>query len=145
VPDPKRAFDRAFADMRAAADFEAAEDHFGHALADVYSLYELARKPPSDKAARRTALEASEEGRIALAVAWGRTFNSHELIEVSRDADLFSNYFTELFGVLAWRPRSDFTTYHDGEDRHEFYDSLLAGKPVLDTLQKAVAALVAIT
>jgi hypothetical protein len=131
--------------MCAASDFEAAEDHFGHALADVYSLYELAKQPPSDKAARRTALEASEEGRIVLAVAWARTFNSHELIEVSRAADLYSDYYTELYGVLAWRPRSDFTTNHDGEGRHAFYDSLLAGKPVLDTLQKAVAALVAIT
>jgi HSP90 family molecular chaperone len=43
------------------------------------------------------------------------------------------------------RPRSEVTTTEDDEGRrHEFYDDHLAGQPVLDTLQKAVSALIAI-
>lgn len=38
MTDPKRAFDRSFAAMYETEDFDAAEDHLRHALADVYSL-----------------------------------------------------------------------------------------------------------
>jgi hypothetical protein len=145
VPSPKRAFDRAFADMCAAADFEAAEDHLGHALCDLYSLYELAKLSPSSQKRRRAALEASPAGRAALAIAWVRKFHTHHLIEVSKAAAVYSGYYTNLYGVLVWRDRADITIIEDDEGRrHEFYDAELAGKPVLDTLQQAVAAVVAV-
>jgi hypothetical protein len=144
VPSPKRAFDRAFADMCAASDFEAAEDHLSHALCDFYSLYEQAKLPPCQKL-RRAALEASPAGRAALAIAWVRKFHTHRLIEVSNAGDLYSGYYTNLYGVLVWRDRADITTIEDDEGhRHEFYDAELAGKPTLDTLQKAVSAVVAV-
>lgn len=144
MTDPKRAFDQAFADMCRATDFEAVEDHLGHALTDLYRLYEQAKQPPMDKTSRRTALRGSPEGRTALAIVWTRAFHTHDVVEVSKAADLYSDYFTELYGTLAWRPRSDFTNNEDGEDRHVFYDGFLAGRPVFDTLQKAVSALVAV-
>jgi hypothetical protein len=42
VTDPERAFDRSFAAMCDASDFEAAEDHLGHTVDELYRLYELA-------------------------------------------------------------------------------------------------------
>jgi hypothetical protein len=144
--DSKRAFDRAFLDMCDAPDFAAAEDHLGHALTDIYSLYEQVRLPPSSQKLRRAALEATPEGRTALAIAWVRKFPTHHLIEVSEAADIYSGYYTRIYGVLVWRPRIEVTTTQDNEGRrHEFYDDCLAGQPVLDTLQKAVTALMAVS
>ena len=58
VSNPKRAFDLAFADACEAADFETAKIHLGHAMDELYRLYELAKKSPSkaDKGARDQAL-----------------------------------------------------------------------------------------
>jgi hypothetical protein len=50
-----------------------------------------------------------------------------------------------LRGLLVWRPRGEVTTIEDDEGRrHEFYDDHLAGRPVPDTLQEAVSAVMAI-
>jgi hypothetical protein len=143
--DPKRAFDGAFAAMRDAPDFDAAVDHFGHALTDFYSLYERAKRPPSSQKLRRDALEATAEGRTALAVAWARKFPTHHLIDTTEAVDAYSGSYTPIYGVLVWRRRPEFTAAEDDEGhRHVFYDNHLAGQPVLDTLQTAVAALLAI-
>ncbi|MBV9094777.1 MAG: hypothetical protein JO132_13025 [Streptosporangiaceae bacterium] len=58
MSNPKRAFDLAFADACEAADFETAKIHLGHAMDELYRLYELAKKSPSkaDKGARDQAL-----------------------------------------------------------------------------------------
>lgn len=74
-----------------------------------------------------------------------RTFHTHDVVEVSKAAGIYSSYYTAIYGVLAWRPRSDFTANTDGEGRHLFYDTYLEGCPVLDTLQHAVSALVALS
>jgi hypothetical protein len=145
MTDPGRAFGRSFVAMCDAADFEAAEDHLSHALTDFYRLYERAKQPPSSSAARKAALEATDEGKTALAIAWARNFHTHDVVEVSEVAGIYSGYYTKLYGVLAWQPRSSFTTNSDGEHRHLFYDRYLEGRPVLDTLQTAVSAVVAVT
>lgn len=86
--------------------------------------HELAKKSPSkaDKRARDQALIKIEKGEIAGAVVWARKYRIHdsmqvsqapEVVEISHAADQYSNYYTNLYGVLAWRPRSDFTTDDD--------------------------------
>jgi hypothetical protein len=104
VADPKRGLDLAFVAIAEAADFEAAESHLGHTMEDLYRLYELARQPPSTKVLRDAALEATDDGKTALAMVWGRKFRTHEVVEVSQAADMYSDYYTNLYGVLAWRP-----------------------------------------
>jgi hypothetical protein len=92
-----------------------------------------------------TRRQASPAGRAALAIAWVRNFNTHHLVEVSKVGNLYSGYYTKLYGVLVWRNRSDITAVQDNEGRrHEFYDTELAGNPVLDTLQNAVSAVIAV-
>lgn len=147
MSDPKRAFDLAFAAACEAGDFDTAEIHLGHAMDELYRLYELAKKSPSkaDKRARDEALVKIDKGEIAGAVVWARKYRIHDSMEVSQAADLYSNYYTNLYGVLAWRPRSDFTTEDDdGRGWHLSYDTYLEGCPVLDTLQEAAKALEAL-
>lgn len=144
MTDPKRGFDLAFVAIAEAADFEAAESHLGHAMEGLYRLYELARQPPLTKALRDAALEATDDGKTALAIVWTRKFRTHEVVEVSQAADMYSDYYTNLYGVLAWRPRSDFMADTDGRGWHLFYDTYLEGRPVLDTLQAAISAVVAV-
>jgi hypothetical protein len=143
VIDPRQGFEVAFKALCEAADFGTAEIQFFHAMENFYSLYELAKKPPSSPASRDAALAATDEGKIAAAIVWARKFRLHESVGVSQTADLFSNYYPNLFGILAWRPRSDFTSKVDGRGWHNFYDDHLEGRPVLDTLQTAVSAVTA--
>jgi hypothetical protein len=145
VTDPKQGFDLAFKALCEAADFDAAEIHLGHAMEDLYRLYELAKQPPSSKAARDAALDSTGDGKTALAIVWARKFRTHDVAEVSRAAGIYSDYYTNLYGVLAWRRRSDFTPATDGRNWHLYYDSYLEGRPVLDTLQTAASAVIAVT
>jgi hypothetical protein len=147
------AFDLAFTGMCGADTFEIAEAHFGHALCDLYRLFELvkptANSGKSEKkaaiAAREAKLKVTSEGQTALAAAWARTFRVHDVIEVTEPADLYSDYYTNLYGVLAWRPRTFAPEATYPENRGGFYDCRLAGRPVLDTMQSAFQALLAIT
>jgi hypothetical protein len=152
----KRAFDIAFTGMCAASDFDTFEAHFGHALGDFYRLYELAGQPPSSEANRNGSLEASTNGKIALAVAWSRKFRTHDLVEVTGPGDVFTDYFTDLFGTLIWRDSSYIASVMASPTRKKpptasdrkragYYRDHLAGKPVLDTLQGGIGALLAIT
>jgi hypothetical protein len=144
VINPKQGFDLAFAAACEARDFETAESHLGHAIEDMYQLYELAKMSSSkaDRTARDVALVKVERGQTAAAVVWARKYRFHDCVEVSQVADLFSDYYTNLYGVLAWRPRCDFTTQDDdGRGWHLFYDTCLQDRPVLDTLQDAAKAL----
>jgi hypothetical protein len=79
MADPERALGRSFSAMCGAADFEAVEDHLSHALTDFYRLYERAKQPPSSSAARKAALETTDEGKTALAIAWARKFHIHTM------------------------------------------------------------------
>lgn len=144
VSDPKRGFELALAAACEAEDFDTVEIHVGHAMDEVYRLYELAKTSPArvDKKTRDEALVKIDKGKTAAAVVWARKYRVHDSMEVSRAADLYSDYFTKLYGVLAWRPRSHFTTEDDnGRGWHLFYDAYLEGHPVLDTLQHAVKTL----
>jgi hypothetical protein len=140
----KRAFDLAFSEMCQSDNLLVFEAHFGHALGDLYRLFELAGRPPSSESGRRAALEATAEGQAALGAAWARKFRTHKLIEVTQEAD-FDRY-SDFYGSLAaWRPRSTFTTSTGPENRGLYYDKRLAGHHVLDTMRTAIQALLAIT
>jgi hypothetical protein len=132
----------AFAGIVGASDFDVAGDHLGHALHDFYRLWESHKQPPSTKAKRLAAAQTTPDGRTASAIAWARNFPTHDLIEVVNASDLYTDYYTNLYGTLAWKQRITFTANTDKDgDRHLDYDQFLAGKPVLDTLQSGFGAL----
>ncbi len=124
MSDPKRAFVLAFTAACQAEDFEAAEIHVGHAMDELYRLYELAGKSPfrAGRAARDETLVKIDKGEIAGAVIWARKFRTYdsmqlsqavEAVEVSQAADRYGGCYANLCGVLVCRPGSGFTTDDD--------------------------------
>jgi hypothetical protein len=81
-------------------------------------------------------LSGSDDLRAARAAMWARTFDTHALVVASL-ADLFSDFFTEMFGVLAWQPLAQ----TDPDGRHLDYAAVLEGRPVLDTIRRAFDAM----
>ena len=76
----------------------------------------------------------------------GAQFDTHQLFAVASAEDMYSVYYTNLYGVLAWLPLAALPERADrtGWRRHECYESELAGRPVLDTLRSAFDALAAL-
>ena len=68
MSDLKRALALAFTVACKAEDFQAAEIHVGHAMDELYRLYELAKKSPSraDRAARGSSNNGTASGDSGL-------------------------------------------------------------------------------
>jgi hypothetical protein len=73
---------------------------------------------------------------------WVRNFDTHEAVVVADMGDSFTGYFTEMFGTLVWRPLADLPEQSSLYGRGD-YDAQLAGRPVLDTAQRAFDTLAA--
>jgi hypothetical protein len=142
--------------MRTAPDFDTVEAHFGHALGDLYRLYELAGQPPGSETSRNSILDASTDGKLALAIAWSRKFHTHDVIEVTEPGGVFTDYYTELYGTLIWRDSSYIASVMASPKRKKpptatdrirasYFQDHLAGQAVLDTLQRGIGALLRIT
>ena len=104
----RRAFDAAFRRMCAAPTVADLEDELSNVLHQLYRLGELCRwrlgTPAGTKLSPRdfaTVLNGSDDLRRARAAMWARTFDTHDLVVVASLADVFSDFYTELFGVLA--------------------------------------------
>jgi hypothetical protein len=143
----RRGFDAAFQRMCTASTVEEAEDELHTLLSQFYRLAEVAKNSMGGTRFYK-ALDSSDRLRAARALLWVRTFDAHAGVVV---ADLsgkpFSSYFTEMFGVLVWKPLGELPEQIDrhGHGRHELYARLLAGRPVLDSSRSIfddVAALV---
>lgn len=80
-----------------------------------------------------------------LAIVWARKFRTHDVVEVSRAADVYSRYYTKIMACSPGGPVSDFKAGPDGRGWHLLYDTYLEGRPVLDTLQTAASAAIALT
>jgi hypothetical protein len=140
----RRAFDAAFLRMCTAHTVADLEDELSNLLHQLYRLGELCRwrlgtpagtkLNPKDFAA---VLSGSDDLRAARAAMWARRFDTHDLIVVASLADLFSDFYTEMFGVLAWQPLAQ----TDPDGRHLDYAAMLEGRPVLDTIRRAFDAM----
>jgi hypothetical protein len=138
----RRAFDAAFRRMCAASNVEDGEDELSNLLCQMYRLHELVEKTLGQKDIRDS-LVTTPERRTARAAIWARTFDTHDAAVVADPDDLFSDYFTNLHGVLVWRPADKLPKQVDNYDRHVDYADYLAGRPVLDTARRAFDALAA--
>lgn len=72
---------------------------------------------------------------------WARNFDTHGLFTTAAAGDVYSDFYTELYGVMVWVPLSSLPSQPDGHGRHLDYEALLACQPVLDTLRGAFDAL----
>lgn len=63
--------------------------------------------------------------------------DTHQLVQVTEPADVFTDYFTNKFGTLVWDAPADAVA----DNRYSKYDAaFLEGRPVLDTLRAAYDA-----
>lgn len=143
----RRAFDGAFRRMCAAPTVADLEDELSNMLHQLYRLGELCRwrlGPAGTKLSPQTfgaVLAGSDDLRAARAAMWARRFDTHELVVVASLADLMSDFFTELYGVLAWQPLASLPEQIDPDGRHLDYADVLEGRPVLDTTRRAFDAM----
>jgi hypothetical protein len=108
TPDPqldgiRRTFDSAFQRVCAATTPTDAENEFSSMLDWLYRLNELGKRRLGDKTFHQR-MVGSDDLRAARAAIWARTFDVHRVVAVAAMGDVFSDYFTAMFGVLVWKP-----------------------------------------
>lgn len=83
-------------------------------------------------------LEARREGQIVGALTYVRGFDHHKLaISTTSLGDRYSDFVTEMVGVLVWRDELPFSDRNKPHGRDVLYQSHVASKPVPDTLAVA--------
>jgi hypothetical protein len=136
-----RAFNAAFRRLCEARSVEDAEDELSNLLCQLYRLGELVRATMGTDAAFYGALKGTEQGRAADAAMWARKFDTHNAVVVAELGDVWSDFFTEMFGVLVWRPLDQLPQMTAKQGQHLGYAGHLAGRSVLDTTRGAFDAL----
>jgi hypothetical protein len=150
TPDPqldgiRRAFDNAFRRIWQATTPADAEDEFSNALNHLYRLNELG-KNRLGKDAWHQKLLGSDDLRAARAAIWARTFDVHRVVAVAAMGDGYSDYYTDMYGVLVWKPLAELPDQTDkaGHDRHLDYANFLENREVLSTSRRAFDAMAAV-
>jgi len=141
----RRAFDAALLRMGAAKNPETAEDELSNLLCQIYRLEELVKKRKFGSSNKRfhEALRNEDEGTTARAIIWARTLDTHYAVVVDKMGDVFSGSFTEMFGMLVWRPVTDLPEQSSKYGQRDDYATYLAGRAVLDTARLAFDTLAA--
>jgi hypothetical protein len=126
----RRAFDAAFRRFCEADSFEGQEDELSNMLHHLFRLVEV-----------RGGIERYEAERYlsghAAALVLMRHKDTHKLVQVTEPADVFGDYFTNMFGRLVWNPPPEVIA----DNRYLRYDAVfLKGRTVLDTLRAAYDA-----
>lgn len=148
TPDPqldgiRRTIDSAFQRVCAATTPTDAENEFSSMLDWLYRLNELGKRRLGDKTFHQR-MVGSDDLRAARAAIWARTFDVHRVVAVAAMGDVFSDYFTAMFGVLVWKPLASLPEQIDKYDRHLDYASFLENRSVLGTSRRAFDAMAAL-
>jgi hypothetical protein len=138
----RRAFDAAFLRMCEAKNPETAEDELSNLLSQIYRLRELVRKELGDTPFF-AAMSLTPERQAAGGAVWVRTFDTHDAVVVGKMGDIYTDYYTEMYGTLVWRPLIDLPEKSNAHGHDDEYATQLAGRPVLDTVRRAFDALAA--
>jgi hypothetical protein len=129
------------------------EEELSNTLHHLYRLSELCKRRldeclggvTKNELNRRYSelLESTNDLRAARAAMWARSFDTHESVVVASPKDAYSNYYTNMYGVLVWKPLEDLPEQIDKHNlgRHIDYRDLLQGRPVLDTIRRAFDAM----
>jgi hypothetical protein len=126
----RRAFDAAFHRFCEADSFEGQEDELSNMLHHLFRLVEA--RGGMDKFVAEPQLAGH-----AAALVLMRHKDTHELVQVTTPADVFGDYFTNMFGTMVWNPPADVVA----DKRYLHYDAtFLKGRIVLDTLRTAYDA-----
>jgi hypothetical protein len=142
-----RAFDAAFQRMREAANTDTLQDELSNMLHHMYRLGELRmRRWRAGNSAFTENDFTHPVSQIAgaLGALWIRCYDTHEIAVISQLTDRYSDYYTNIYGILIWQPvqAMPFIKIPNAANRYTDYCTNLADKPVLDTLRKAFDHLV---
>jgi hypothetical protein len=139
----RRPFDAAFLRMCQAKSVDLLRDELSNMLQHTYRLSELCRRRWKLNKNDHHGLNA-KVARVpgALGAIWIRSFDTHEIAELSTTDDVYSDFYTELYGVAVWKPLEAMPFVHRPAERSAMlarYDDYrnLERMPVLDTMRPA--------
>jgi hypothetical protein len=137
----QRPFDAAFARMCRAGDIDLAIDELSNMLHHMYRLGELCGRRWQVTA---SGFNANVVNVVpgALGAIWIRSYDTHEIAEVSTIGGVYSGFYTALYGVLVWKPVAAMRFVSKPSKgsvvaRYQDYQRHLENKPVLDTMRRA--------
>ena len=133
-----RPFDAAFLRMCRAGDTDVRRDELSNMLHHMYRLSELCARRWQLKG-DHTAINAWVINVVpgALGGVWIRTYDTHDISSISTSGDVYSDFYTELYGVALWKPLATMPFVNKptkawGVQRYNDYQNL-EDKAVLDT------------
>jgi hypothetical protein len=146
----RRPFDAALLRMCQAGDVDLLRDELSNMLHHMYRLGELRRRRWSIS----TDVNAQVNQRAkavpgVMGALWIRCYDTHEIASLATPGDVYSDYYTEMYGVLVWKPLAAMPFASRPKrvamsDRYDDYEVALRNKPVLDTLRGAFDGLKAL-
>jgi hypothetical protein len=119
--------------MCQATTSEQLEDELSNLLHQLYRLAEMLKYRMGD-ARFHVATAGLKEARAAL---WIRTYDTHDLVMSAEVGDRYSDYYTEMYGVLEWKPLASLNLPTDKHGRHLDYATAFECRTVLDTIRLA--------
>jgi hypothetical protein len=133
------AFDAAFQRLCEARDDDALMAELSNVLHHMFRLRELCRRRlgPGFVAVETSTADLRE----ARAACWARNFDTHRLYAPATTADVYSDFYTERYGVLVWKPLSALPATTDRYGRDQDYAQHLAGHELLGTVHRGFAAM----
>jgi hypothetical protein len=150
LTDVRRAFDSAFQRMCSATSRDEQRDELSNLLHHLYRLGELRSRRWGINGQKLS--EGDFNSRTAqvpgtLGALWIRSYDTHEIAAVAKFKDAYSNFYTELHGILVWKCIADmpFVNLPKAPDRYVDYQSNLENNPVLDTLRSSFDGLATLT
>jgi hypothetical protein len=143
----RRAFDAAYQRMVECAKPEELRDELSNMLQHHYRLSEL--RKTRWKAANQNFTNRDFEARVCqvpgtLGARWIRTYDTHDIAKLSDQADVYSNVYTAMYGVLVWKLAADMPFINVPTDPAPYadYRANLENRPVLDSMRAAFDGLV---
>ena len=117
--------------MCAATTLDDLAIELANALNHLYRLSEHLKRDMGEKPFFER-LRSSTELRTVSAIRWVRGFEVHEVTEIAEVGDVYSDFYTEMYGVLVWRPLACLRVPTDQHGNDRVYVDYLEGRPVLD-------------
>jgi hypothetical protein len=137
------AFDAAFLRMCEAETSDALMAELSNMLHHLFRLREHCKnRVPGYYATEQSGSELS----AARGASWARNLDTHELFDTASLEDVYSGYYTAVYGTLVWKPLADLPSQVDstGNHREVDYAAELEGKVILDSLRGAFDAMAAL-
>jgi hypothetical protein len=145
----RRAFDAAYQRMCECTEPEELRDELSNMLQHYYRLTEL--RKTRWKAVSQNFTNRDFDARVsqvpgALGARWIRTYDTHDIANVSDQADVYSNVYTAMYGVPVWKRTADMPFINVPTDPAPYadYKANLEDRPVLDSMRAAFDGLAAL-